>query len=113
VGSAFGALLGGVAHHFSLAPGVTIVDFAVIGMAGLFAASVRAPITGMALSIEMTGRADLTLGMLVAAFGAVLLAMVMKSKPIYESLRERMLRRQPVPAQLGASVGDNRSPLQG
>jgi CIC family chloride channel protein len=108
VGSAFGALFGGVAHYFSLASGVTIVDFAVIGMAGLFAASVRAPITGMALAIEMTGRADLTLGMLVAAFGAVLLAMVMKSEPIYESLRERMLRHHVVPSQLSAAAGGNR-----
>ena len=108
VGSAFGALFGGVAHHFSLATGVTIVDFAVIGMAGLFAASVRAPITGMALTIEMTGRADLTLGMLVAAFGAVLLAMLMKSEPIYESLRERMLRHQLVPKQLGTAAGGDR-----
>jgi chloride channel protein, CIC family len=94
VGSSFGALFGGVAHYFSLAPTVTVLDFAVIGMAGLFAASVRAPLTGLALSIEMTGRGDLTLGMLAAAFSAFLFAMLLKSEPIYESLRDRMLVEQ-------------------
>lgn len=109
VGSAFGALVGGVAHHFALAANVPITDFAVIGMAGLFAASVRAPITGMALAIEMTGRADLTLGMMATAFGAVLLAMLLQSPPIYDSLKERMLQRQPKPAVSAAVAGGDQS----
>ena len=109
VGSAFGAVFGGAVHHFSLAPSVTVIDFAVVGMAALFAASVRAPITGMALAIEMTGRSDLTLGMLAAAFGAMLLAMLMKSEPIYDSLKERMLEQEKVRvhAAVGRAVGSS------
>ena len=108
-GSAFGAVFGGVVHYFSLVPSVTVIDFAVVGMAALFAASVRAPITGMALAIEMTGRSDLTLGMLAAAFGAMLLAMFMKSEPIYDSLKERMLEQEKVRlhAAVGRSVGSS------
>lgn len=106
VGSAFGALFGGLAHHYSLATNVPTADFAVIGMAGLFAASVRAPITGMALAIEMTGRADLTLGMMATAFGAVLLAMMLNSAPIYDSLKERMLQRQPKQVLSAVAAGD-------
>jgi len=70
------------------------VDSAIAGMVALFAASVRAPLTGVVLAIEMTGRGDLSLGMLEAALGAMLVAMLLKSPPIYESLRERMLIRE-------------------
>jgi CIC family chloride channel protein len=68
-----------------------MVDFAIVGMVALFAASVRAPLTGIVLTIEMTGRGDLTLGMLAAALGAMLVAMLLNSPPIYQSLRQRML----------------------
>ena len=73
---------------------VSVVDFAIVGMVALFAASVRAPLTGIVLAVEMTGRGGLTLGMLASALGAMLVAMLLKSPPIYESLRLRMLSRQ-------------------
>lgn len=91
LGTAFGALFGGVAHHFIPNLSASNVEFAIVGMVALFAASVRAPLTGIVLAIEMTGRGDLTLVMLAAALGAMLVAMTLKSPPIYESLRERML----------------------
>jgi len=94
VGTAFGALFGGLMHHFNLSVTASRVDFAIVGMVALFAASVRAPLTGIVLAIEMTGRGDLTLGMLGAALGAMLVAMLLKSPPIYQSLRERMLIRE-------------------
>ena len=94
VGTAFGALYGGVLHHFHLSLHATEVEFAIVGMVALFAASVRAPLTGIVLAIEMTGRGDLSFVMLGAALGAMLVAMLLKSPPIYESLRERMLERE-------------------
>lgn len=53
-----------------------------------------ATLTGIVLAIEMTGRGDLTLAMLGAALGAMLVAMLLRSPPIYESLRQRMLFRE-------------------
>ena len=94
VGASFGALFGGVAHHFDPSLDVTVVDFAIVGMVAQFAASVRAPLTGIVLAVEMTGRGDLTLAMLGAALGAMLVAMLLKSPPIYESLRQRMLEEE-------------------
>lgn len=94
LGTAFGALFGGVAHHFIPNLSASNVEFAIVGMVALFAASVRAPLTGIVLAIEMTGRGDLTLVMLAAALGAMLVAMTLKSPPIYESLRERMLTHE-------------------
>ena len=94
VGTAFGAAFGGVVHHFDPAAAPTNVEFAIIGMVALFSACVRAPLTGIVLAIEMTGRGDLSLGMLGSALGAMLVAMMLKSPPIYQSLRERMLIRE-------------------
>ncbi len=94
IGTAFGALYGGIVHHFLPNVTVSVVDFAIVGMVALFAASVRAPLTGIVLAVEMTGRGDLTLGMLGAALGAMLVAMLLKSPPIYESLRLRMLSQE-------------------
>lgn len=78
-----------------LLPGLDIEPqaFAVVGMTALFTAAVRAPLTGMALVTEMTGSAVLLLPMLAACFVAMLTPTVLRSAPIYESLRARLLRR--------------------
>jgi CIC family chloride channel protein len=91
VGAAFGALFAGMADVAMPGFGLSQAGFAVVGMAGLFTAIVRAPITGVVMTMEMTGRADLVLPMLVACFGAILVTMLLDSAPIYDSLRERML----------------------
>lgn len=66
---------------------------AVVGMAAMFTAVVRAPLTGIVLAVEMTGRADCALPMLAACLTASLTAGLVGSRPIYDVLRERMLRR--------------------
>ncbi len=69
---------------------------AIVGMGALFSASVRAPLTGIVLTVEMTGRADLTLGLLGASLTAMVVAMLLRSEPIYESLKRRMLSQTTV-----------------
>jgi len=70
------------------------VAFAVVGMAALFSASVRAPLTGIVLTVEMTGRGDLTLALLGASLMAMVVAMLLNSEPIYQTLKRRMLERE-------------------
>ena len=106
LGAAFGGFYAGIVLHFAPALGISIVDYAIVGMVAFFAASVRAPLTGIVLAMEMTGRGDLTLGMLAAALGAMLVAMVLKSPPIYQSLRERMLVEERHQADAVAIVTD-------
>lgn len=91
VGALAGALFAGIVPLLlpSLAP--SPVSFAVIGMAALFTAMVRAPLTGIAVVIEMTARPDLCLGMMAAAAAAFTVATLLGSEPIYDSLRRRML----------------------
>ena len=94
VGASFGALFGVVLNHFLPALEVTPFACAVVGMATLFTACVRAPLTGIVLAVEMTGRGDLTLPLLSASLMAMLITMLLDSEPIYETLKRRMLERQ-------------------
>jgi CIC family chloride channel protein len=59
---------------------------ALIGMTALFAASVRAPFTGVVLLAEMTGGFNLLLPLMAAALIAYVVAELSGSKPIYERL---------------------------
>jgi CIC family chloride channel protein len=65
------------------------VAFAVVGMAAFFTGVVRAPVTGIALIIEMTAGFTLLLPMLGACFAAMLVPTLLRDEPIYDSLRER------------------------
>jgi CIC family chloride channel protein len=67
-------------------------------MAAFFTGVVRAPLTGIALVIEMTACMTMLLPMVGACFAAMLVATLLRDPPIYESLREETLRRARVPA---------------
>jgi CIC family chloride channel protein len=67
--------------------------FAVVGMAALFAAIVRAPLTGIVLIVEMTESYALMLPLVASCFIAYLTADVLRDEPIYEALLERDLLR--------------------
>jgi CIC family chloride channel protein len=60
--------------------------FAVAGMAAFFTASIRAPLTGIVICLEMTGCFELFLPMLAACTGSYLSASLMRSEPIYDAL---------------------------
>jgi len=66
----------------------------VVGMAAFFTAVVRAPVTGIILVTGMTASFTLLLPMLSACFTAMLVPVLLRDAPIYESLRERTLRTQ-------------------
>lgn len=62
------------------------MEFAVVGMAAFFCATVRAPVTGIVLATEMTASFTLILPMVAACFGAMLVATLMNDEPIYDAL---------------------------
>ena len=72
-------------------PGLTVRPeaFAVVGMGAFLAGSVRAPLTGMVLVIEMTGSSSLLLPLLAGCFGSMLVAEAMQDLPIYAALKAR------------------------
>lgn len=66
--------------------------FAVIGMAAFFAGVVRAPLTGIVLVGEMTASSTLLLPAVFASFTAMLVAELLRGRPIYDALRDRTIR---------------------
>ncbi len=79
--------------------------FAVVGMAAFFAGVVRAPLTGVVLVSEMTRSVALLLPMLSACVTAMLVPTLMRDAPIYDALRERLLRRNAGEQQSGRVPG--------
>ena len=101
LGAQMGFFFGALTHLGVAAPDSHAILFAVVGMAALFTAIVRAPLTGMILATEMTGSSIVLLPMLAACFAAMALAMGLGSAPIYDSLKARTLRlaaKQPLDA---------------
>jgi len=66
------------------------LPMALVGMAAFFGATVRAPLTGIVLVIEMTATTSVAVPMMATTAAAVLAAYLVGSPPIYDSLRERM-----------------------
>ena len=99
LGASSGALFAGVVNYFLPTAHLDPVACGIVGMAALFTACVRAPLTGIVLAVEMTGRADLTLGLLSASLAAMVMTMMLQSEPIYESLKRRMLSQSTVTRQ--------------
>lgn len=93
-----GALLGPLFHGLWAALIPTAADatpvLAVAGMVALFAAIVRAPLTGTVLLIEMTGAYSVVLPLIIASLVAYWVAEALGSKPIYESLLEREIEKR-------------------
>ena len=61
-----------------------------LGMAGFFAATVRAPLTGIALVMELSGAWACLPSALVVAFTAFVTANALHCPPVYDSLKSRI-----------------------
>lgn len=92
-----GAIIGNVIGVFSVdILGINnsfMINFVALGMAGYFAAVVKAPITGIVLIMEMTGSFTHLLSLSVVVIIAYITSEALKNQPIYEVLLERLLKR--------------------
>lgn len=91
-----GALIGAVfamagVEFFGLAP-VYVNNFVLLGMTGFFTAIVRAPLTGVILLFEMSGSISQMLSLSIVSVTAYIVATLMRSEPIYDSLLKRILK---------------------
>ncbi|WP_145577595.1 H(+)/Cl(-) exchange transporter ClcA [Yersinia mollaretii] len=94
LGTILGTAFGLACAHFFPEYGIEAGTFAIAGMGALFAASVRAPLTGLVLVLEMTDNYQLILPMIVTCLGATLIAQFMGGKPLYSAILARTLERQ-------------------
>lgn len=92
-GASLGTLYGTAAVLFTGMDQALVVNFLIAGMAGFFAAVVRAPITGIILITEMTGSFTHLLSVSVVVILAHVTADLLRARPIYDSLLLRMLRK--------------------
>ena len=91
LGASYGCLvtsLGGMNEAY-------INNFIILGMAALFSGIVRAPLTGIVLIMEMCGGLPQLLSLTLVSLTAYLSAQALGSRPIYESLLERMTKKAP------------------
>ena len=63
-------------------------------MAALFTASVRAPLTGITLILEMTGEQGQLFALCGACLVAYLVAEALRDRPIYEALLDDEMARR-------------------
>jgi CIC family chloride channel protein len=101
IGISFGCFGQAYFPHAGLHPG----SFAVAAMGGLFAATVRAPLTGIVLVAELTASFELLPQMIITCLTASITAQMLGSKPIYELLLNRTLKAQPSPGNGERAVG--------
>ncbi|CNI74034.1 H(+)/Cl(-) exchange transporter ClcA [Yersinia vastinensis] len=94
LGTILGTAFGLSCAHFFPQYGIDAGTFAIAGMGALFAASVRAPLTGIVLVLEMTDNYQLILPMIVTCLGATLIAQFMGGKPLYSAILARTLQKQ-------------------
>ena len=91
LGVIFGMFFGtSMQHYFPdliSHPGV----YAIAGMAGIFSATVRAPLTGLVLAIEMTSNYELILPLIVTTVIASVCTALLGNEPIYTILLKRTL----------------------
>ncbi|MCK4746685.1 MAG: chloride channel protein [Bacteroidales bacterium] len=84
-GMLFGSVIQSYFPELVSHPGI----FAVAGMAGIFASTVRAPITGLVLAIEMTSNFELILPLIITTVTASVVKALLGNKPIYTTLLKR------------------------
>ena len=95
IGALTGDIYGQIMAQWGIIETGYIKNLIILSMAGYFTAIVRAPITGIILVSEMTGSFRLLLPVTIIAVAAHVTADIMGSEPIYESLLERILQRNP------------------
>ncbi len=91
MGAIIGAITGNAASAWLGCDPSLFNNFVIVAMAGYFTAIVRAPITGVVLLLEMTGSFVNLLPLLVVSLVAYVVADLLKSRPVYDSLLENLV----------------------
>ena len=87
LGILFGELISPLVSSLNIHEGM----FAVAGMGGLFAACIRAPVTGIILIVEMTQNYQLILPLMITCLTATTVVQFANNLPLYYQLLQRLL----------------------
>lgn len=95
LGSLCGALYGNVMVQLGLLPEAYRLNMVMLGMAGWFAGSVRAPVTAILLLLEMTGRFYHLVPLGIVTLFAYAAGELVHDTPIFDAMLERALEKNP------------------
>jgi len=92
LGVVFGVIYGNIIQYFF--PGLIqdVGVFAIAGMSGIFASTIKAPLTGLILAVEMTLNFELLLPLIFTTVTASIITTQLGNKPIYTILLKRILK---------------------
>ncbi len=94
LGSLTGYIYGNIVINIIQGDIIYVDNFMIYAMAAYFTAIVKAPVTGSILITEMTGSFEHLLPLILVSMTAYIIADVLKSKPVYEMLYNRILAQQ-------------------
>ena len=95
MGSLVGALVGMAAIGFTNVPLSYLNNFIILGVAGLFASSVSAPVTAVVLFFELTGSLETLLAATAVSLVSYATANMLNVEPFYEHLVSGLLESLP------------------
>lgn len=93
LGAILGVLFGIMAKTIFPEYDIQLSTCAVLGMAGLFAASIRAPLTGIVIVMEMTSSYILILPLILTCVSATFMAQTLGSTSLYSAILENTLNK--------------------
>lgn len=96
IGGLFGILFTELMEKCGLDPAF-MPNVTMLCVCAFFAASVRAPITAIALSVELTGSFTNLLPCVIAVTIATVITDFTKTAPLYEHMLEKLQRQTPIP----------------
>lgn len=91
MGALSGAIFGTIVMHATGLDDAYMANFIVLGIAGLFAGVVRAPVTAIVLAFELTGSFDALLSVSIVSILAYVTANLLRVDPFYEHLLANLL----------------------
>lgn len=109
LGAYLGAIFGNIAIEAIGIKEALFEEFVIIGMAGLFASIVRAPLTGIILVFELTGNMNSLLPIATVSFISYAVANTIGTAPFYSILFEKAVEKTDTP---NLDTGANEKVLQ-
>lgn len=97
LGALLGSAEGTALSALGLLDAVYLPHMIILGMAALFASSVRSPITGTVLILEMTGDFNHLMALALVSALAYVIAELLGGEPIYDALLKKSLAGSPSP----------------
>lgn len=94
LGAIIGVLFGFIIQDIFPSYDINLATFAILAMAGLFAATIRASLTGIVIVMEMTNGYMLILPLILTCAAATFIAQTLGASPLYSAILQTTLKNQ-------------------